>query len=661
MPNSYWVIPGRFAAGEYPGAKDPGEAAARLRTLLLAGIDHFIDLTGAADRLEPYAAIATDEARRLSRQMEHERHPIVDLGVPGSPREMAAILDAIDGALDDGRTVYLHCWGGVGRTGTVVGCWLVRHGATGDEALGRIAGWWKGMEKAYRQPRSPETPEQHAYVREWTEPSREESPMDEISTQDRFRGCLLGLAAGDALGTTLEFKSPGTFEPIDDMVGGGPFNLQPGQWTDDTSMALCLAKSLIEQGGFDAGDQMERFVRWWREGYMSSKEHCFDIGTTVRAALSRFERDGDPYAGSTDPKSAGNGSLMRLAPVAMYFAADVEDAVEMAASSSMTTHGAREAVDACRYFATLLVGALEGDEKETLLSRNYWPVWWDQEPEPLAEKIARIAKGSFKDRNPPDIRGTGYVVDALEAALWAFHRSQDFREGALLAANLGDDADTTAAIYGQIAGAYYGVDGIPADWQEKLTMVDDIVSMADDIFLHSSGIPVVRFQLEPSDVREVGTVTEESFEIAGVQVRWVSVIASGHTIEQVLSYDVAEAEAVFGRPFDDEVDTEMRFAMHQTDRIWLGETMWKVASAASYVLDGKCMRNAKFEHCNDLASAYASYIFTRADGTVIEREPQGCVPGTPPISHRELIEVQDDEDSWDEDLGDESPRGRSSR
>ena len=388
-------------------------------------------------------------------------------------------------ALDDGRTVYLHCWGGVGRTGTVVGCWLVRHGRTGDEALQQLEEWWQGVAKVRRKPQSPETPEQFRYVREWAEPAREESPMGEISTQDRFRGCLLGLAAGDALGTTLEFKSPGTFEPIDDMVGGGPFNLQPGQWTDDTSMALCLATSLIEQDGFDARDQMQRYVRWWREGYLSSTGHCFDIGTTVRGALSRFEQHGDPNAGSTDPNSAGNGSLMRLAPVPMYFAADPAEAVSKAADSSRTTHGAREAVDACRYFAGLLVGALDGVDKETLLSPGYCPVEGLWEREALAEEIARVADGSFKEREPPEIKGSGYVVRSLEAALWAFDRSDSFREGALLAANLGDDADTTAAIYGQIAGAYNGVEAIPPAWREQLTMAEEIASMADRLHGHA--------------------------------------------------------------------------------------------------------------------------------------------------------------------------------
>lgn len=139
--------------------------------------------------------------------------------------------------------------------------------------------------------------------------------MSAVSAQDRFRGCLLGLAAGDALGTTLEFKPPGSFEPICDMEGGGPFQLQAGQWTDDTSMALCLATSLVECGDFDAIDQMRRYARWFREGYLSSTGVCFDIGNTTRCALSRFEETGDPYAGSSDPRTAGNGSLMRFAPV----------------------------------------------------------------------------------------------------------------------------------------------------------------------------------------------------------------------------------------------------------------------------------------------------------------------------------------------------------
>ena len=310
--------------------------------------------------------------------------------------------------------------------------------------------------------------------------------MSELTTRDRFRGCLLGLAAGDALGTTLEFKTPGTFQKIDDIVGGGPFRLEPGQWTDDTSMALCLATSLIEGGEFDPRDQMERYVRWQQEGYLSSNGVCFDIGGTVSDALSRFEETGEPYAGSTNPNSAGNGSLMRLAPVPMYFAGDAAEAIDRSADSSRTTHGAREAVDSCRHYAGLLVGALRGVDKGTLLSARYCPVKGLWARSPLAEKIAEIADGSFKRREPPEIEGTGYVVRALEAALWAFHESNNFREGALLAANLGDDADTTAAIYGQLAGAHYGAEAIPAEWRERLTMAAEITSMADRLYAHAT-------------------------------------------------------------------------------------------------------------------------------------------------------------------------------
>ena len=309
--------------------------------------------------------------------------------------------------------------------------------------------------------------------------------MTTITTRDRFRGCLLGLAAGDALGTTLEFKPPGTFQPIDDMVGGGPFGLEAGQWTDDTSMALCLATSLVEREGFDPLDQMQRYVRWKDEGYLSSNGVCFDIGTTVRAALSRFEDTGKPYAGSTDPYSAGNGSLMRLAPAPMHFAGDPAEAIERSADSSRTTHGAEEAIDACRYFAGLLVGALRGVGKEALLSARYCPIEGLWEGSPLAEKIAAIADESFKHREPPQIKGTGYVVQSLEAALWAFHKSQNFRDGALLAVNLGHDADTTGAIYGQIAGAHYGVEAFPPEWRERLAMAPEITSLADRLYDHA--------------------------------------------------------------------------------------------------------------------------------------------------------------------------------
>jgi len=297
----------------------------------------------------------------------------------------------------------------------------------------------------------------------------------------RYRGSLLGLAAGDALGTTLEFRPPGTFEPVKDIVGGGPFNLKPGEWTDDTSMALCLAESLVECGGFDVADQMRRFVRWFREGHLSSTGMCFDIGNTTRDALLRFERTGTPYSGSTDARSAGNGSIMRLAPVPLFYAATPREAIEKSGLSSKTTHGVPAAVDACRVLGALVVGALRGAGKEELLSTRYTPVKGYWEAHPLVAEIDAVARGSFRHRNPPAIRGTGYVVESLEAALWAFHHSSTFEEGCLMAVNLGDDADTTGAVYGQLAGAFHGEEGIPETWRARLAHRGLIECLAEQI------------------------------------------------------------------------------------------------------------------------------------------------------------------------------------
>jgi ADP-ribosylglycohydrolase len=312
------------------------------------------------------------------------------------------------------------------------------------------------------------------------DPISPNDPISSISQQSRYHGALLGLAVGDALGTTLEFQPAGSFAPIQDIVGGGPFQLQAGEWTDDTALALCLAESLVLCGAFDAYDQMQRYVRWMDEGYYSVKGYCFDIGGTTARALNRFKATDNPFAGDRD--GAGNGSLMRLAPVPLAFAATPVQAIQRAGDSSRTTHGAPQAVDACRYLAALLVGAVQGVSKADLLAPAYTPAQGIWEQPALHPEIDAIAAGSYKHKHPPDIRGGGYVVASLEAALWAFYHSESFREGCLLAVNLGDDADTTGAVYGQLAGAYYGSQGIPADWRACIAMDERIEELAAELF-----------------------------------------------------------------------------------------------------------------------------------------------------------------------------------
>ncbi len=300
-----------------------------------------------------------------------------------------------------------------------------------------------------------------------------------IHINDRARGALLGLAVGDAIGTTVEFKPRGSFKPITDMVGGGPFDLKAGEFTDDTSMALCLGASLIEKG-FDLHDQMTRYTRWANDGYMSSNGRCFDIGIATRGSLQRFQRSGNPKSGSTDPQSAGNGCIMRLAPVPIRYVDQPIHAVDYCEEQARTTHQAPECLAASRLFGEILVRALLGMSKEEILAAP-------RLTGKLPTKLDAIGHGRYRRKGRDAIRGTGYIVDSLEATLWCFSQSENFRDCVLMAANLGDDADTTAAQAGQIAGAYYGEAGIPAEWLGKLVMVDAIREMADGLV---SGGPV---------------------------------------------------------------------------------------------------------------------------------------------------------------------------
>jgi len=296
--------------------------------------------------------------------------------------------------------------------------------------------------------------------------------MDQV---EHFRGCLLGLAVGDAIGATVEGCPRGSFKPLDDMVGGGPFGLKAGEWTDDTSMALCLASSLVECNGFDADDQMRRYCLWADTGYFSSNGRCFDIGRTVATALKRYRKTGNPFSGPVDPYSAGNGCIMRLAPIPMFFFPDVDMAEHYARESSRTTHGAVECIDACRLQARVICRALLGCSKNEVLlgDRNTFVG---------SKKITAVANGAYLEKDEADIRGSGYVVETLEAAMWCFARAESFKEAVLMAVNLGDDADTTGAVCGQIAGAYYGANAIPKAWIERLALRETIIGLADRLY-----------------------------------------------------------------------------------------------------------------------------------------------------------------------------------
>ncbi|MGQ0332958.1 ADP-ribosylglycohydrolase family protein [Halomonas elongata] len=288
----------------------------------------------------------------------------------------------------------------------------------------------------------------------------------------RWQGCLVGLACGDALGAPLEFQPRDRLPPITDMIEGGKFRMQRGEWTDDTAMALCLAESLLARDGFDAADQMSRYWRWANEGENSTRSRAFGIGKTVAMALAHYQKTGDPWSGSTDIAASGNGSIMRLAPVALFYAGDATLALQ-AEESSRTTHASPLCLASCRLLALLL--------ERTLIQPKSKAAWLDAGNLPhhhYPGPLHPILGGQYRQAPRHYIRSSGYVVDSLEAALWCVWHTETFQDAVLMAANLGDDADTVAAITGQLAGAYYGVERIPETWRNVLFESHRIHQMA---------------------------------------------------------------------------------------------------------------------------------------------------------------------------------------
>ena len=465
LANAYWVYPGLLLAGEHPLAQGAQAARERLARLRDAGIRAIVDLTA------PGEIDAYDDALPLA--VEYHRKPIPDHGVPARREHMDEILECLHESLEAGRPCYVHCRAGIGRSATVIGCLLIERGLTGEQALAELQRLWEQSARSADWPRIPETQAQREYVRTWQArpmPRREaaaraDDPLFDAAAlaaaralRERFLGALMGLAVGDAVGAATQYRRPGTFTPVADMLGGGPFALPRGAWSDDTAMALCLAQSLLECEGFDPADQVERYRRWQRDGHLSATGQCLGITASTAHALAVAGWRHQPFSGSHDPAQLDPEPLSRVvAPVLFAFAMPAE-AERLARESARTTCQANTVLSACADLARALLAALHGEPKARILA--------EQRPAPAGS----AGKG---------------VTRALAGAFEAFAATGNFRAAVLHAANLGGDSDVTAAVCGQLAGAFYGASAIPAPWREALLRASLIEAFADRFLAHA--------------------------------------------------------------------------------------------------------------------------------------------------------------------------------
>lgn len=313
-----------------------------------------------------------------------------------------------------------------------------------------------------------------------------------MNIKERLTGSLIGLAVGDALGMVVEFEMRGNFKPVFEMKKGGPFDLPAGYWTDDTSMALCLADSIVEKEGYDSYDVMDRYLRWRWEGYRSSTGSCFDIGNQTASALNNYEECETVPTSKERIFSAGNGSIMRLAPVIIASVASgnsLKTAMDISAISARDTHYSFEAEQMTAVFGGLLYNATKANSKDEVFDFS--------EMSNVQEQVTALVEKAI-EQTEETLKPTGYVINTLEVAIWAFMTTDNFGDGMVKAVNMGGDADTIGAVYGQLAGAYYGVEDIPIEWRKELFQYEEILDVATRL-TKVSDFKVIRTRFEEDE------------------------------------------------------------------------------------------------------------------------------------------------------------------
>lgn len=301
---------------------------------------------------------------------------------------------------------------------------------------------------------------------------------------EKIQSSFLGIAVGDALGVPVEFQGRGFLDehPVVGMIGYGTHNQKPGTWSDDSSLTFCLAESLCT--GFDLQDIANRFVDWYYDGYWTAWGHTFDIGITTRQAIDRVMSGSLPpeLCGGMDEFENGNGSLMRILPLVFYLQGRPQDErYHFTKLVSSITHGHFRSYFSCFIYIEYLLKLLDGlDKQEAYVSLQKDILRFGAKNGLNKQELDlfnNILRNDLRMLKKGEVKGSGYVVESLEASLWCFLRHDSYEQAVLEAVNLGSDTDTTGAITGGLAGLYYGMDSIPHDWIEIIARKDDILDL----------------------------------------------------------------------------------------------------------------------------------------------------------------------------------------
>jgi ADP-ribosylglycohydrolase len=453
IDETYWVVPGRLLVGEHPGSRSRAQALDRVRRFVAAGITCFIDLTEPDEtpQYEPLLPVKSPSGVAV----KYVREPITDHGVPAGVEQMARIVGSIDDALADGHNIYLHCRAGIGRSALAVGCWLAEKRGSTAAAEAELAELWQQAAQSSFWARIPETDAQVEYLRRWLGPGAQPTlaaaagkNQTESGTVERLRGAWYGLALGDSFGAAQARR---------DSTATG------ATWTQPTAMALCVAHSLLELQRFDARDQIERYVRWQREGYCAADATPGERHATpdVTKALATYQWRGLPMAGSHDPRDATATSLPRVLASVSFAATDPALALSLAREGARTTQQSPIVLDACRFYAAMLWCGLHGQPAESWLTGVCEPVPGTWQAKPLRKDVVAMAKNSGAAASAtapaPDILQV--LADARRAVL----NCNDFESAMGAACRAGTQAPLQAAVIGTLFGLRHGIDGLPAE------------------------------------------------------------------------------------------------------------------------------------------------------------------------------------------------------